>query len=75
MDADAATLPGEDHLVALVKKRIEELNEKYTSRIKYILSFSPPRTWNRREKKWMGYERKRGKLSALNAFLRATWTK
>src|SRR6185369_13180185 len=26
--------------------------------------------WNPREKKWMGYERKRGKLFALNAFLR-----
>src|SRR6187399_2291633 len=50
---------------------IEELNEKYTSpesNTFYLLH--QPRTWNRREKKWMGYERKRGKLSALNAFLR-----
>jgi hypothetical protein len=71
MDADAATMPGDDLLVALAKKRIEELNEKYTSpESNTFYLFHRPRTWNRREKKWMGYERKRGKLSALNAFLR-----
>src|SRR6185369_9327760 len=59
MDADSATMPADDQLVALAKKRIEELNEKYTH----------PES-NTREKKWMGYERKRGKLSALNALLR-----
>ncbi|HEX3167358.1 MAG TPA: glucoamylase family protein [Chitinophagaceae bacterium] len=71
MDADSATLPGDDQLVTLAKKRIEELNEKYTSpESNTFYLFHRPRTWNRREKKWMGYERKRGKLSALNAFLR-----
>ena len=71
MDADSATMPGDDQLVALAKKRIEELNEKYTSpESNTFYLFHRPRTWNRREKKWMGYERKRGKLSALNAFLR-----
>jgi cellobiose phosphorylase len=71
MDADAATMPGDDQLVALAKKRIEELNEKYTSpESNTFYLFHRPRTWNRREKKWMGYERKRGKLFALNAFLR-----
>ena len=57
--------------MALAKKRIEELNEKYTSpESNTFYLFHRPRTWNPREKKWMGYERKRGKLSALNAFLR-----
>src|SRR5215204_4116687 len=71
MDADSATMPGDDQLVTLAKKRIEELNEKYTSpESNTFYLFHRPRTWNRREKKWMGYERKRGKLSALNAFLR-----
>src|SRR5688572_20595562 len=71
MDAGSATMPGDDQLVALAKKRIEELNEKYTSpESNTFYLFHRPRTWNRREKKWMGYERKRGKLSALNAFLR-----
>jgi cyclic beta-1,2-glucan glucanotransferase len=71
MDADVAQLPGDENLVALVKKRIEELNEKYeTSQKDTFCLFHRPRKWNPREKKWMGYERKRGKLSALNAFLR-----
>jgi len=71
MDADSATMPEDDQLVALAKKRIEELNEKYTSpESNSFYLFHRPRTWNRREKKWMGYERKRGKLFALNAFLR-----
>jgi cellobiose phosphorylase len=32
--------------------------------------FHRPRTWNPQEGVWMGFERKRGKLAALNAFLR-----
>jgi cellobiose phosphorylase len=71
IDADSATMPEDDQLVTLAKKRIEELNKKYSrpeSNTFYL--FHRSRTWNRREKKWMGYERKRGKLSALNAFLR-----
>src|SRR5688572_18312630 len=71
MDAGSAMMPGDDQLVALAKKRIEELNEKYTSpEPDTFYLFHRPRTWNQREKKWMGYERKRGKLFALNAFLR-----
>ena len=55
MDADSATMPEDDNLMALAKKRIEELNEKYTtpeSNTFYL--FHRPRTWNPREKKWMG---------------------
>ena len=32
--------------------------------------FHRPRRWNPQERVWMGYERKRGKLADLNAFLR-----
>src|SRR5262249_5223679 len=32
--------------------------------------FHRPRQWNAKEKKWIGYERKRGKLSHLNELLR-----
>ncbi len=35
-----------------------------------VLPFSPPRRWNPRERTWMGYERKRGKLAELNLLLR-----
>lgn len=71
LDAESETMPQDASLVELVKKRITELNEKYTtpeSNTFYL--FHRPRVWNPQEKKWMGYERKRGKLSALNAFLR-----
>jgi cellobiose phosphorylase len=71
LDADSATVPGDENLVALVKSRIEGLNEKYrTPEENTFFLFHRPRKWNPRERKWMGYERKRGKLSALNAFLR-----
>jgi cyclic beta-1,2-glucan synthetase len=71
MDADSETMPDDESLVELVKKRIEELNEKYTTpEPDTFYLFHRPRKWNPMEKKWMGYERKRGKLSALNAFLR-----
>jgi cyclic beta-1,2-glucan synthetase len=70
-DSDVETSPGDENLMALVKKRIEELNEKYPNPQKDTFClFHRPRKWNAREKKWMGYERKRGKLSALNALLR-----
>lgn len=71
LDADSATMPGDESLVALVKSRIEGLNEKYkTPHPDTFFLFHRPRTWNPRERKWMGYERKRGKLAALNALLR-----
>src|ERR1700693_5389356 len=34
--------------------------------------FHRPRSWNAQERIWMGFERKRGKLVDLNAFLRGT---
>ncbi len=34
--------------------------------------FHRPRRWNARERVWMGYERKRGKLGDLNALLRGS---
>jgi cyclic beta-1,2-glucan synthetase len=58
-------------LLGLARKRIEELNEKYRSvKGDMFFLFHRPRRWNPRERTWMGYERKRGKLAALNALLR-----
>ena len=37
--------------------------------------FHRPRRWNPRERVWMGYERKRGKLADLNALLRGGATR
>ncbi len=70
-DAHAETMPEDELLLELAQKGIEELNEKYGSvKGDTFFLFHRPRRWNPRERIWMGYERKRGKLAALNALLR-----
>ncbi len=70
-DAPAETMPEDMALVALAKKSIEGLNQQYgrPSNDTFFL-FHRPRVWNAVDKVWMGYERKRGKLTALNHLLR-----
>ena len=70
-DASEETLPEDEPLLRLAQQRIEELNEKYKSAhgAAFFL-FHRPRRWNPRERLWMGYERKRGKLTDLNSLLR-----
>jgi cellobiose phosphorylase len=68
-DAAQETLPEDEALVSLAKASIEELNAKYGSPDRFLL-FHRPRRFNPRDRIWMGYERKRGKLAALNALLR-----
>ena len=70
-DAREETLPEDEPLLRLVRQRIEELNEKYrNAKGDAFFLFHRPRRWNPRERIWMGYERKRGKLAELNSFLR-----
>jgi cyclic beta-1,2-glucan synthetase len=71
LDAHEENTPGDDALLRLAKMRIEELNEKYRG-VKGggFFLFHRPRLWNPEEQLWMGYERKRGKIAHLNAFLR-----
>ncbi|HEX6223905.1 MAG TPA: glucoamylase family protein [Chryseolinea sp.] len=61
----------DEALIARVQKGIENLNQKY-GRLSndLFLLFHRPRQWNPRQNMWMGYERKRGKLSDLNRLLR-----
>ena len=69
-DAAEAHLAGDQALLDQAQAGIESLNEKYQSEQTgsfYLLH--RPRLWNEREGRWMGYERKRGKLSALNALI------
>jgi len=72
IDADSEALADDTSLLCLVSERIQQLNEKYnqTGQPDIFYLFHRPRKWNPKEDKWMGYERKRGKLSALNALLR-----
>ena len=70
-DASSEHLPDDDELVKFAKNKIEELNRKYGSGSNEIFFlFHRPRSWNEMDKQWMGYERKRGKISDLNQLLR-----
>jgi len=70
-DAIEETLPEDEPLLQLAQQRIEELNEKYRNpEGDTFFLFHRPRRWNPRDRIWMGYERKRGKLADLNRFLR-----
>ena len=75
-DAPRETMPGDERLSQLAGERIAALNEKYGyrkdghARDDIFFLFHRPRRWNAQESVWMGHERKRGKLSDLNTFLR-----
>lgn len=70
-DADKEHLPEDDEIVQYAVECIEKLNQKYQrGKHSIFFLFHRPRLWNPVEKKWMGYERKRGKLSDLNHLLR-----
>lgn len=70
-DSTDQALFEDDSLINLVQQGIEDLNKKYgrLSNDTFFL-FHRPRKWNPRQNLWMGYERKRGKLSELNRVLR-----
>lgn len=71
--ADAPSEELEDDLGILgsARDRIDELNQKYKLKTgqKFYL-FHRRRLWNECEQKWMGWERKRGKLEEFNKLLR-----
>ena len=70
-DAREETIQEDEPLLRLARKRIEELDEKYRGATgDTFFLFHRPRRWNPRERIWMGYERKRGKLAELNSLLR-----
>lgn len=70
-DAREEHLEGDDDLVKSTQELIAQLNKKYhRDKNDLFYFFHRPRRWNFREKVWMGYERKRGKLSELNDLLR-----
>ncbi len=70
-DADAAEESGDRETVAAVVDAVERLNRRYGFEAgeKFML-FHRPRRWNESEGVWMGWERKRGKLSEFNRLLR-----
>ena len=69
---DSPTDPDKnDPLVELCSHLISELNEKYAEKdMGSFFLFHRHRVYNPRERLWMGWERKRGKLMDLNKLLR-----
>jgi len=72
-DAPAETMPGDDRLLATALEGIRRLNQRHPlprdDGERFFL-LHRRRVWNARERKWMGWERKRGKLHELNRLLR-----
>ena len=70
-DAKEEILPAEQDLLRKARIRIEGLNNKYGNEKKSLFFiFHRPRKYNAKEKMWMGFERKRGKLAEMNGLLR-----
>ena len=77
LDADQASLPADAALLEHAARQIDQLNHRYGlartaegggDDLFFLLH--RPRQWNPGEQRWMGQERKRGKLAALNRLLR-----
>jgi cyclic beta-1,2-glucan synthetase len=71
-DSATETAPGDDELLGAAVEAIARLNRRYGSvgdGDRFLL-LHRRRVWNARQGKWMGWERKRGKLHELNRLLR-----
>ncbi len=70
-DAAKEVMPEDDGLLQQAWAGVKMLNQKYQSDgAELFFLFHRPRRWNAGEGLWMGYERKRGKLTEFNALLR-----
>jgi len=67
VDAPEPEMPEDSALVAAAVQGINLLNCRYPER--QFTLFCRPRRWSETERCWMGWERKRGKLEELNAWL------
>ena len=67
-DASEPTRPDDAVLIETARRRIDDLNARHGADRFFL--FHRSRQWNARENKWMGVERKRGKLAEFNHLLR-----
>jgi len=77
VDAPSERLRGDDELLAAAVGGVARLNKLYGPAPgggDRFLLFHRRRVWNECERKWMGWERKRGKLHELNQLLRGSAT-
>ena len=70
-DAPNEEMPTDETILESALNGIDELNKRHqkTGNEQFYL-FHRKRLWNESEGKWMGWERKRGKLQEFNRFLR-----
>jgi cyclic beta-1,2-glucan synthetase len=77
LDAPSESVAGDDELLSTAAAAIDRLNARHGEApgggARFLL-FHRRRRWNDVEGRWMGWERKRGKLSELNALLRGSTT-
>ncbi|HEY5495831.1 MAG TPA: glucoamylase family protein, partial [Candidatus Limnocylindrales bacterium] len=77
LDASTEQVPGDDELLSAAAAGIDRLNERHGEApgggARFLL-FHRKRRWNEAEGRWVGWERKRGKLNELNALLRGSTT-
>lgn len=66
-DSDEQETECDSEIIYMAQKEILKLNKKYNTKCFYY--FHRKRSWNEQEKKWMGWERKRGKLIQFNQLL------
>jgi cyclic beta-1,2-glucan glucanotransferase len=70
-DASQEHEPSDDQIIEVALQGIEELNQRYPSDVaKRFRYFHRRRQWCETENKWIGWERKRGKLREFNRLLR-----
>jgi cyclic beta-1,2-glucan synthetase len=72
-DAPQENMPGDDELLAAAVDAIAQLNRRHghaPDGSERFFLFHRRRRWNESERKWIGWERKRGKLHELNRLLR-----
>jgi cyclic beta-1,2-glucan synthetase len=69
-DAPQKDMPADQGLIQRAKSGIDALNNRYPTRnLDRFSFFHRERVWNSGEERWMGWERKRGKLSEFNCIL------
>lgn len=67
-DAPSQCQPQDEQIEAALVAGIRRLNDRYSSHAPFVL-LHRRRTWNPAQGRWMGWERKRGKLEALVALI------
>ncbi len=66
-DAPRQHMPEDAEYLEIILRGIEDLNQRHGAGRFFL--FHRQREWSESEQRWMGWERKRGKLEQLNRFL------